>query len=101
MDTMDSRYASFRELAGLRERTATLEASLPAISQALTRIEASMAAITATARQVPTAPDHVALALQRAADVFERGKGGANPFLVSAITVVALALGAVLGKLFL
>ena len=94
-DLLDERYASFRELAGLRERTATLEASLPAISQALARIESSLAAN----RQPPT--DHVTLALQRALDVFERRpSGGSNPLSIAGLTIVALAVGFVVAKFF-
>lgn len=93
MEQLDSRYATFRELAGLKERTATLEASLPAISQALARIESALA----MARQPAT--DHVTLAMQRAMDVFERRpSGGSNPLLVSMTTIVALAVGFVVAK---
>lgn len=93
-DTMDERYANFREHAELRERTATLEATMAQVGPALARIETMVAARNA-APQPQAAPDHVVLALQRAADVFERGKqSGGNGIITVFAIIGALAIGA-------
>lgn len=95
-EPMDDRYANFREHAELRERTATLEATMAQVGPALARIETMVAARNAAPQQ-QAAPDHVVLALQRAADVFERGKqsgGGGNAVITIFAIIGALAIGA-------
>lgn len=88
---MDDRYATFREHAELRERTATLEATMLQVGPTLARIETMVA----TKAAPPSAPDHVTLALQRAADVFERSKpSGGNPIITVFAMFGALAMGA-------
>jgi hypothetical protein len=92
MAEMDERYATFREHAELRERTATLEETVRQVGPSLNRIETMIVAQKAAPQQQA---DHVALALQRAADVFERGKpSGTNPIITIFALFGALAMGA-------
>ena len=67
-DPMDERYATFREHAELRERTATLEETVRQVGPSLNRIETMIVA----QKSAPAQHDAVSLALQRAADLFER-----------------------------
>lgn len=92
-EPLDERYSTFREHAELRERTATLEATVLQIGPTLSRIETMVAT-----KNQPV--DHSALALQRVADLIERGKSGAgmNPLLISLGTILALAVGFVVAK---
>lgn len=98
-EPMDDRYATFREHAELRERTATLEATVLQIGPALARIETMVA--TRPAQPQETAAQ---LAVHNAADALRQAtqKGGnANPLFVSLGTIVALMVGAIAAKFFL
>lgn len=94
METKDERYATFREHAELRERTASLEATMLQVGPTLARIETIVAAKNTS----PPAPvDHGALAMQRALDVLERtqGRGGGAPAWLLALAFIgAIAIGA-------
>ena len=95
-EPMDDRYATFREHAELRERTATLEASVAQIAPTLARIETLVAA-----RQASPPVDHGALAMQRALDALSTAKpSGASPFLIGFAIVGALAIGVLGAMLF-
>lgn len=96
MTEIDDRYATYREHAELRERVVAVEATMPQMAQTLSRIEIMVA------RQPPPAPatppvDHVALAMQRALDAFERRSSdpGGMSVIVRALAIVgAVAIGA-------
>lgn len=99
---MDERYATFREHAELRERTATLEATIHQIGPALARIEQAVVTI---ARQ--PAVDHSALAAHRVLDdlpqllqTASQKTQGASPVLMAFALIGALAIGALGYKLF-
>lgn len=104
-DPKDERYATFREHAELRERTATLEATVLQIGPTLSRIETMVAA-----KNTP-AVDHTALASHRAIETLptamaaafkeiKQGGSNANPLLISLGTIIALAVGFVVAKFF-
>lgn len=103
----DDRYVGFREhaaaqqrtdseLARLRERQATTEATLlhevSAVRSDVAEVKQLMLRPPPPAPQQPV--DHMALAMQRFADIAERQKGGsASPFLIAFAVLGALALG--------
>ena len=94
---MDERYATFREHAELRERTATLEATMLQVGPTLARIET----IVATKAPAPQQETAAALALHRALDAFDKkGSGGLNTvtFILAMIGVGAVAF--MIGKSF-
>lgn len=94
-DDMDGRYASAREHWQLVERVATTEADMRQIGPALARIETMVATRSQPPQQQETA---AALALHRAADMFERTKqsgNGVHPAILTLAIVGAFAIGAV------
>ena len=86
---MDERYATFREHAELRERTATLEETVRQVGPSLNRIETMIVAQRAAPQQETAA----ALALHRALDAFDK-KATGSPFVTTLAIIGALALGA-------
>ena len=91
MSDLDDRYATFREHAELRERTATLEATMLQVGPTLARIETMVASARQNAPQETTA----AAALHNAADAIRSLKGGGNssPILTVLAFVGAVAIG--------
>lgn len=103
MEPMDDRYATFREHAELRERAATIEATMQQLAPALARIETLI-----TARTTPQV-DHSALATHRVLDdlpqIIESLRSKTNnsspvPVLIAFAIVGAMAIG-VLGYKFI
>jgi hypothetical protein len=94
---VDERYATFREHAELRERTATLEETVRQVGPSLNRIE-TMIVAQKTAPQTPPQETAAALALHRAVDAIDamRKNNGGSPILtlLAMIGVGAIAFGA-------
>ena len=88
---MDERYATFREHAELRERTATLEETVRQVGPSLNRIETMIVA--QKAAPAPQQETAAALALHRALDAFDKKETG-SPFVTTLAIIGALALGA-------
>lgn len=86
-EPMDERYATFREHAELRERTATLEETVRQVGPSLNRIE-TMIVAQKTAPQ-PQQETAAALALHRALDAFDKKSGGG----VNTVTLVFAMIG--------
>ena len=96
-EPIDDRYATFREHAELRERTATVEANLMQIGPTLARIEA---AVRAPVQQTPPV-DHYALAIQRVMDRMEGSKTSQTSPIILALVILAVGVGAfIVGKVF-
>ena len=94
MTDLDQRYATFREHAELRERTATVEAQLVQIAPTLARIEA------AVRTPQPAPVDHLALSIQRVMDRVDSSSHSSSPVVI-ALTIVAVGIGAfAVGKFF-
>lgn len=111
-DGFDDRYVAYREhaqamqrtdaeLARLRERQATTEATL---LHEVAAVRSDVAEVKQIMLKAPTPPppiDHGALAMQRAMDMLEQKRGGGpSPFLIVFAILGALALG-FLGARFL
>lgn len=94
--TRDERYATFREHAELRERTASLEATMQQVGPALARIETMVAA-----RSVQQPVDHGALAMQRALDALSTSKTNGSPIATIASVILALSTGVLLALQFI
>lgn len=104
-DSFDDRYVGFREhaaaqqrfdseLARLRERQATTEATL---LHEVAGVRADVAEMKQMLlRPAPPPVDHGALALQRALDALTSKPSGSHPFLTVMAVVGALAVGAVI-----
>lgn len=104
-DTFDDRYVGFREhaaaqqrldseLARMRERQATTEATL---LHDVAGVRADVAEMKQLMLRPPPAPvDHGALAMQRALDALANAKpgGSTHPFLTVFAVIGAFALGA-------
>lgn len=109
-DTFDDRYVGFREhaasqqridaeLARIRERQATTEATL---LHEVAGVRADVAEMKQLMLRPPSPPvDHAALAMQRALDTVVAIKpSGSHPILTTMAVVGALAIGAVIVLLF-
>ncbi len=109
-DSFDDRYVGFREhaaaqqrfdseLARLRERQATTEATL---LHEVAGVRADVAEMKQMLlRPAPPPVDHGALAMQRALDALTSNKPSeSHPFLTAMAVIGALALGAVTVMLF-
>ena len=110
-DQFDDRYVGFREhaaaqqrldseLARIRERQATTEATL---LHEVAGVRADVAEMKQLMLRPPPAPpvDHGALAMQRALDALTSSKpSGSHPFLTAMSVIGALAIGAVTVMLF-
>lgn len=98
-DPMDERYATFREHAELRERTATLEETVRQVGPSLNRIETMIVA--QKAAPPPQQETAAALALHRALDAFDK-KGGSssNTVLIVLAVIGAAATAFMIGKVF-
>jgi hypothetical protein len=98
---MDERYATFREHAELRERTATLEETVRQVGPSLNRIETMIVAQKAVPQ--PQQETAAALALHRALDAFDkRDKGGGIGHSIL-ITLALIGVGVtafLIGKVF-
>ena len=114
-DGFDDRYVAYREhaqamqrtdaeLARLRERQATTEATLlhevAAVRSDVAEVKQLM--LKAPAAPPPTpSPDHAALAMQRALDLLEQRRGGPAPFLIVFAILGALGLGFIAARFLL
>jgi len=98
-EPMDDRYATFREHAELRERTATLEETVRQVGPSLNRIETMIVAQKTAPQQTPH--DSTLLALHDLAKSMRESSGrGGSPIITIFALVGALAIGA-LGVLLL
>jgi hypothetical protein len=99
-EPMDERYATFREHAELRERTATLEETVRQVGPSLNRIE-TMIVAQKTSPQPPQ-ETAAALALHRALDAFDK-KGGTGVGTMILIGFAMFGVGVacfLIGKVF-
>jgi hypothetical protein len=91
-DPMDDRYATFREHAELRERTATLEETVRQVGPSLNRIETMIVAQKAAPQ--PTQHDSVILAVHDLAkSVRESRSGGGHLGYIILITLALIGVG--------
>lgn len=97
-DPMDERYATFREHAELRERTATLEETVRQVGPSLNRIE-TMIVAQKTAPQPPQ-ETAAALALHRALDALPKQQGGINTVTLILAMIGVAAIAFAVGKFF-
>lgn len=96
---MDDRYATFREHAELRERTATLEETVRQVAPSLNRIETMIVA--QKAAPPPSQHDSVILAVHDLAkSVREQRADGGNTVLVVLAIAGAAAIAFMIGKTF-
>lgn len=96
---IDDRYATFREHAELRERTATLEETVRQVGPSLNRIETMIVAQKAAPQ--PQQETAAALALHRALDAFDkRTVGGGNTAVIILAMIGVAAMAFAVGKFF-
>lgn len=110
----DDRYVAYREhaqaqqrtdaeLARLRERQATTEATLLHEVAGVRSDVSEMKQMLVRAPAQQDKPDHAALAMQRALDMLDqrRSGGGPSPFLIVFAILGALALGFIAARFLL
>lgn len=95
---MDDRYATFREHAELRERTATLEETVRQVGPSLNRIETMIVAQKAAPQ--PQQETAAALALHRALDALPKQQGGSNTAVLILAMIGVAAMAFAVGKFF-